>query len=52
MRDLGGPGRLWQRNYYEHVIRDEREWDRIRRYIESNPANWDEDEENPASGRG
>jgi putative transposase len=39
--------RLWQRNYYEHIIRNEREMDAIWRYIESNPARWDEDEENP-----
>ncbi len=39
--------RLWQRNYYEHVIRDEKDLVRIRDYIQSNSANWDEDEENP-----
>ena len=38
---------LWQRNYYEHVIRDEKDLNRIRDYIQSNPSNWDEDEENP-----
>lgn len=32
--------RLWQRNYYEHIIRDEKDLDRIRNYIQSNPANW------------
>jgi len=37
---------IWQRNYYEHVIRNEKEWDRIHRYIESNPMNWEIDEEN------
>lgn len=40
------PGKLWQRNYYEHIIRDHADWDRIHRYIESNPANWAQDEEN------
>jgi len=39
--------RLWQRNYYEHIIRDEADLNRIRNYIQSNPANWDKDEENP-----
>jgi putative transposase len=39
--------RLWQRNYYEHVVRDEADLNRIQDYIQSNPANWDEDEENP-----
>ena len=38
---------VWQRNYYEHVIRNEREMDRIARYIESNPLRWADDEENP-----
>lgn len=39
--------RLWQRNYYEHLIRDEKDLNRIRDYIQSNPSNWDKDEENP-----
>lgn len=38
---------VWQRNYYEHIIRDDREMDRIHRYIEFNPSMWAEDEENP-----
>jgi REP element-mobilizing transposase RayT len=40
------PGRLWQRNYYEHVIRNEDELNRFRHYIADNPANWQTDEEN------
>ncbi len=40
--------RVWQRNYYEHIIRNETELDRITRYIESNPARWNDDKENPA----
>jgi len=39
---------VWQRNYYEHIIRDDVEHERIHRYIESNPANWVNDEENLA----
>ncbi len=39
--------RLWQRNYYEHVIRDEGDLLRARQYIDANPANWSLDEENP-----
>ena len=39
----------WQRNYYEHVIRDERSLDRIREYIMGNPARWTVDRENPAA---
>jgi putative transposase len=42
------PHRLWQRNYYEHVIRDEEELNHVRRYIIDNPAHWQEDPENPA----
>jgi REP element-mobilizing transposase RayT len=38
---------IWQRNYYERVIRHEREMDDICRYIESNPAQWDQDDQNP-----
>lgn len=39
---------FWQRNYYEHVIRDEADLNRIREYITNNPAHWAEDRENPA----
>jgi putative transposase len=45
------PGKLWQRNYYEHVIRDEDELNGIRQYIACNPANWAEDRENPSSAK-
>ena len=38
---------MWQRNYYEHVIRSEAELDRVRQYIAYNPAKWPEDAENP-----
>jgi len=42
------PGRkLWQRNYYEHIIRNEEELNHIRQYIAENPINWRKDEENP-----
>lgn len=37
---------IWQRNYYEHIIRNENEHDRIHRYIEANPLNWGTDSEN------
>jgi REP element-mobilizing transposase RayT len=37
---------FWQGNYYEHIIRDEDEYGRIREYIEANPARWAEDSEN------
>ena len=44
--------RLWQRNYYEHVIRDERSLDRIRDYILANPSMWETDPENLETGDG
>ena len=47
MRDTPGAS-VWQRNYYEHVIRNESTLNRIRQYIADNPARWPEDPENPA----
>ena len=40
---------LWQRNYYEHVIRNELDLHRIREYITANPAQWEMDELHPQS---
>ena len=37
---------VWQRNYYEHVIRNEKELDLITKYIDYNPMNWQLDREN------
>jgi REP-associated tyrosine transposase len=37
---------LWQRNYYEHVIRDGEDLDKICAYITENPLRWDQDPEN------
>lgn len=34
---------IWQRNYYEHVIRNENELYKIIEYIENNPYNWEDD---------
>jgi len=42
---------LWQRNYYEHIIRSEESLEEIRRYIAENPFRWANDRENPANGR-
>jgi|JTFO01.1.fsa_nt_gb REP element-mobilizing transposase RayT len=40
----GIPGaKLWQRNYWEHIIRDESDLNRIREYIQTNPARWEKD---------
>ena len=33
---------VWQRNYYERIIRDERELNMVRQYIEQNPVRWGE----------
>ena len=41
------PGRLWQRNYYERIVRNESEMHRIRQYIINNPSQWENDENNP-----
>lgn len=41
--------RLWQRDYYEHIIRDEHELNAIREYIAHNPLDWEEDQENPGA---
>lgn len=38
--------RLWQRNYYEHIIRNEDDYHRISEYIVSNPENWLKDVDN------
>ena len=37
---------LWQRNYYEHIIRDEKDLQAKRDYMMSNPLNWENDDEN------
>jgi putative transposase len=39
--------KLWQRNYYEHIIRDEDSLHEISKYIINNPMNWETDKENP-----
>ena len=42
---LGTP--VWQRNYYEHVVRDETDLNNIRQYVINNPVKWEEDKNNP-----
>jgi REP element-mobilizing transposase RayT len=37
---------MWQRNYYEHIIRDEKEYCKIVKYICNNPMNWKTDRYN------
>ncbi len=36
-------GKLWQRNYYDHIIRNEKSYHKIADYIMNNPANWEKD---------
>jgi putative transposase len=46
-RALGRSGHaVWQRNYYERIIRSGREYDQARKYILENPIHWDRDPEN------
>ena len=51
IQQFGGAPHIWQRNYYEHIIRDEADHNRIRLYIESNPFHWMEDDENTEHSR-
>jgi REP element-mobilizing transposase RayT len=50
-KDINTRGKFWQHNYYEHIIRNEEEMDRIRQYIVNNPLQWELDRENPAQGK-
>ncbi len=42
---------VWQRNYYEHIIRDENDWTATHAYIADNPRRWAEDDENPLNSK-
>lgn len=42
---------IWQRNYHEHIIRNEDDMAEIREYIANNPARWGEDKYNPHIGK-
>jgi len=46
-KSLGDNAVLWQRNYFEHVVRNDADLSRVREYIADNPRRWAEDEENP-----
>jgi REP element-mobilizing transposase RayT len=39
--------KLWQRNYYEHILHDQADYEHVAAYILDNPVNWDKDDENP-----
>lgn len=45
-------GKFWQRNYFEHIIRNEDDLNQIRQYILDNPLKWEEDEDNPRRKNG
>ena len=45
LRNTAG-AKLWQRNYYEHIIRNDDEYNQIVRYIRHNPINWNDDKLN------
>jgi putative transposase len=39
---------VWQRNYYEHIVRNEKELHAIREYVVNNPLRWEADQDHPA----
>ncbi len=48
-REMNETG-IWQRNYYEHIIRDDKDLRNKTEYILANPQLWEEDDENPGNG--
>lgn len=48
-RDINRIDFAWQSNYYDHIVRNERELNAIRQYIANNPANWNLDHDNRAN---
>ena len=49
--EAGHLGPVWQRNYYEHIIRNDQEYLRARDYIARNAESWEIDKENPQQRR-
>ena len=49
IEDTGTVTKFWQRNYYEHISRDEKDLQNKTDYIETNPLLWSEDDENPVN---
>jgi REP element-mobilizing transposase RayT len=41
--------KIWQRDFYDRIVRDGEELDRVRQYITLNPLNWSEDKDNPSN---
>lgn len=48
MHGASGPT-MWQRNYFEHIIRSDESLSSIRQYVFDNPGRWEADRENPAA---
>lgn len=48
VNEIGGLSPLWQRNYYERVLRNEKELEKTREYISLNPVKWKLDRANPS----
>jgi REP element-mobilizing transposase RayT len=46
INDLSRRAKFWQKNYYEHIIRNDRELNAIRQYIIDNPIKWKDDRDN------
>jgi len=44
--NLNIPGKIWQRSFYDRIIRNERSLNAIREYISNNPDNWEQDIDN------
>jgi REP element-mobilizing transposase RayT len=42
---------VWQKSFHDRIVRNERELERIHKYIQNNPIKWEEDRDNPASPR-
>ena len=49
VENTGTVTKFWQRNYYEHIIRNEKDLQNKTDYIEANPRLWNEDDENPVN---
>jgi len=49
--DPSRQAKFWQGNYYEHIIRNNRELNAIRQYIIDNPVNWKTDRDNLENSR-
>ena len=43
------PDKLWQRSYYDHIIRNDQALQKIRQYIHENPAQWEQNNHHPAN---